>query len=643
VRDMDVFDDRSLGCAADDDSGEDRIEADVFRNRDYTVLLKGTDAFEEGAYNIKMYDEDGLGTAGGALRKCQVVCPNIQPYAAGNPTAGDCTSAQLTGTPGFTELLPPGTYYMSIKGRRATEKSFYELQIGDPNIGSNTARYVPHTWTETRDALVNTGAKILPVLACSGGTQCPQAQARALSEVGCTPVVQGGQTVYRNCAGPVNQANGQGQYYTIANNGSNIGSGLATAVRDLANYLSMDITLSTDDNPPFDIEVQKCTNPADPGQAAVCRSFSTGCLDSSLTPRNTVRNCQPGSTPKFLVEFTNPTGTRTCPSCTTAGATQSVEGVCPNCNDPNGGYHFTLKLVGDNQYVLEEIPVYIIPTGIAETMGPMDDGGGAFEATGTYEQQVFGAGCYYYRQEGEDADTINSCTDNVDNDGDGKRDRGLDMNGDLDFDDMGEFAPDEGCAPGSCTDGVDNDADGDSDLADANCAGNSAQTWADLYFRADIPPGTSIGFEVCTGESQSDLMSDCDYTEVARVTSSAGSCATDSECQNVSFGGTTRSGFCGAGGQCQFVSPQKTIDECRTSADCQSGTRNGEWESSFCNGSGECQYTTPPADVAAALDAINANGLPYAQVRITLNANMIRSEAPTLESWYMTYLCAGAN
>jgi len=171
----------------------------------------------------------------------------------------------------------------------------------------------------------------------------------------------------------------------------------------------------------------------------------------------------------------------------------------------------------------------------------------------------------------------------------------------------------------------------------------AAQVWADLYFRADIPPGTSISFDVCTGESESDLMSDCDYTQVATVTSSSGSCATDSECLNVNVGGTVRSGFCGAGGQCQFVSPQKVADSCNTSADCESGTRNGEWESSFCNPAGQCQYTTPPGDVAAALDSVNGNGLPYAQVRVRLNANMSRSQAPTLESWYVTYLCTGAN
>jgi cysteine-rich repeat protein len=644
IRDLQV-DDHRIACASGD-APDQRIEADVMANRDYTVLLKGTDAFENGSYNIKLYDEEGLGSSGGALRKCQVICPNISPWTSGGTNGNpDCTSGQLSSS-SFTESLAAGTYYLSVKGRRATEKGFYELQIGAPSNGSSTARYVPRTWTETRDQLLTTGAKVLPVLACNGGSECPQAQARSLSEQGCTPVVQGGQTVYRNCAGPVDPNTGQGQYYTIASNGSNIGSGLATAVRDLANYLSMDISIGVTENP-FDVEVQKCTNPADAAQAAVCRSFSTGCLDNSLTPKNTVRNCQPGSTPKFLIEFTNPNpengaDTNTCASCATPGQTQQVHGVCPNCSDPNGGYHFKVQLFGDNQYLLEEIPVYIIPTSIAdESMGPAP-ADGTYVPQGYYEQQMFGGGCYYYVQEGED-ETSESCSDNVDNDNDGKIDTGRDMNDDGDFNDPGDMPPEEGCLAGSCTDGVDNDGDGTLDVGDPSCAVNTAQAWADLYYQADVPAGTSIEFDVCTGNDPTDLMSDCDYVRVATVTSLSGACSTHNECLNVMVGGIERSGFCGAGGQCQFVSPPKQIDRCSTSADCEVGTRNGEWESSFCNPAGRCEYTTPPGDVATALDSTGSNGLPYSQLRVTLRANSNASAAPTLFSWYMTYECAGAN
>ena len=218
-----------------------------------------------------------------------------------------------------------------------------------------------------------------------------------------------------------------------------------------------------------------------------------------------------------------------------------------------------------------------------------------------------------------------------------------DMNQDGDFLDVGDVPPEEGCLAGSCLDGMDNDNDGKQDLADGSCSSNLAQAWSDLYFEADIPAGTSISFDVCTGESTTDLMSGCTYAHVATVTSSSGGCATDSECANIVVGGTTRTGFCGAGGQCQFVTPQKRADQCSSQADCLVGTRNGEWESSFCNASNQCQYTTPPGDVAEALDAIAGNGLPYAQVRVTLNANTSGSAAPTLLSWYMTYNCTGAN
>jgi hypothetical protein len=629
---MTAFDDNRIACA----DGTTRIEADVEAGRDYTVLLKGTERFEQGNYNIKLYDELGLGSAGGSLKKCQVVCPNIQPYAPGGTNAGpDCTMPQIN-TTGFTEALAPGNYYMSVKGRKANEKSFYELQIGDPNVGSNTARYTPRTWTEVRDTLLSTKAKVLPVLSCSGGSDCPQAQARALSEVGCTAVVQGGVTRYRNCAGPVNQTTGQGQYFTIDDDGTNIGSGLATAVRDLASYLSMDISVSAVGDPGFEIEVQKCTNSNDPAQAAVCRAYSTGCIDSSLTPKNTVRNCQPGSTPKFIVEFTNPTGMRQCPACDGSGATVATHGLCQNCDDPNGGYHFKLQLVGDYQYVLEEIPVYIIPTAM---MGPgIDTGGeGTFMPSGSYEQELLGHGCNYYELEGEDDNASNSCTDGADNDGDGKVDNGDDANSDGDFDDAGDVAPEEGCLPGSCIDGIDNDGDAKSDIADVNCITNEIQAWENLYFKADLPTGTSISFDMCTGETEDEL-DGCSFSRIATVTSGA-SCATDVACQNVNVGGFVRSGFCGAGGQCQFIDPPKLASVCSSDAECIDGLRNGEWEAKFCNtDEGQCQYTTPPADIGANL-LEGDNGKPFIKLRVNLNANMNGSAAPMLNEWYLTYQC----
>jgi hypothetical protein len=66
--------------------------------------------------------------------------------------------------------------------------------------------------------------------------------------------------------------------------------------------------------------------------------------------------------------------------------------VPPNMNDMYGGYHFRLQLVGDKQYLLEEVPVYIIPTSHTP-MGPPGGGSGSYASSGTYEQDITSATC----------------------------------------------------------------------------------------------------------------------------------------------------------------------------------------------------------------------------------------------------------
>jgi len=72
---------------------------------------------------------------------------------------------------------------------------------------------------------------------------------------------------------------------------------------------------------------------------------------------------------------------------------------------------------------------------------------------------------------------VPQCSDGIDNDGDGLIDRGIDLNGNGDFDDEGEAYPDTDCTdatdplegPTQCNDGIDNDENGPIDLADPDC------------------------------------------------------------------------------------------------------------------------------------------------------------------------------
>ena len=608
IRDVAAYPDKLLYCT---DSGN-QLMADVVAGRDYTLLLKGGARFEQGAFRVKMYDPNGLDSTGAQLLDCRTICPDIDPFR-GSPAATRCTSTERT-TNAFSLTLDPGTHYVTVKSRFASAKGFYELQIGDSTRGSSQTKYVPKTWSDLIGVLSSTGAKVLPVLSCSKSSD---------SSGRCAGAEQQLREVARQSG--AKDKNNIGLTRFINPNGTGIGSGLASAVRDLANYLSMDITLSPINNPGFSIGIQKCTDPADPLQAE-CEGFTTNCQDTTAIPRNRIRACAPGAVPKFVVEFTNPL---------------PPNSVRPNPSDPNGGYLFKLQILGADRFLLEEIPVYIIPTA---AMGPpIETGGpGSFQATGTYEQQFFGVGCSYYQIEGEGAGA-NDCDDGIDNNGDGKIDRGIDNGGDGDFTDMGDAEPDPGCSSGSCADGINNDQDSAAgveltDFQDPDCATNSTPDWTDLFFEADVPDGTSIDFALCTGAS-TDEVDGCSFSDVATVTS-AGDCRLDADCRGRDIGGGVRKdGFCGVANQCLFITPPKLGGMCSTDADCPNGDSIPRAIASICDTSmNRCRYVTPPVDVAAGLP-MGANGKAFAKLRVTLNANADASRSPALYNWEVRYVC----
>jgi hypothetical protein len=62
--------------------------------------------------------------------------------------------------------------------------------------------------------------------------------------------------------------------------------------------------------------------------------------------------------------------------------------VLSNPSDPQGGYHMSLRVLGDERYLLDQIPVYLIPSDvIPDPVPPLRT------ATGSYEQDVLANGC----------------------------------------------------------------------------------------------------------------------------------------------------------------------------------------------------------------------------------------------------------
>jgi hypothetical protein len=303
--------------------------------------------------------------------------------------------------------------------------------------------------------------------------------------------------------------------------------------------------------------------------------------------------------------------------------------------------------------------------------------GSMFVGSGTYEQEVYGAGCNYYQTEGEtptakgesgswancsdgtdnDGDNVidmadpdcDSCRDGSDNDNDGLEDHGVDQNGDGDFDDPGEHYPEPGCLPGSCYDGINNDGDVNgsiqlTDIRDTSCKTNDIQDWANLFFHADIPAGTSVSFDMCTADTEAELATCGTLARIATVTSAAAACANNSDCLGVNVGGTMRDGFCGAGGQCQFITPAKRTEmgSCTTTAQCENGSFNGELIQSFCDAQHRCVYTSPPADIGNGLP-MGQNGKPFVKLRINLQSDANGAASPTVFDWYLTYYCRALN
>jgi hypothetical protein len=151
---------------------------------------------------------------------------------------------------------------------------------------------------------------------------------------------------------------------------------------------------------------------------------------------------------------------------------------------------------------------------------------------------------------------------------------------------------------------------------------------------------------VCTGETAAEVATCTSLSRVATVTSAAVPCASDGDCAGIAVGSITRDGFCGAGGQCQFITPQKKTEmgSCNTTAQCSAhnGFYNGEELHSYCDAARRCVYTTPPADVGNNLRP-GENGKPYVKLRVNLQSDAAGSTSPTLYEWYMTYNCRASN
>ena len=310
--------------------GKSHVEADLASGT-YTVVLKSSSSTAGGAYNL--YLRDMTNTTIGDM---PITCDNDSGYGS--------TSA-------ITTTLNPGTYYAGIKGYSSSNKGYYQLNIGGGTAGTGT--FNPATWSQTLAALHKRSVRVMSVLSCHddlvhGDLQgdCVQLRTQA------TALANATNALGKNLAPLV---------FDIDEDGSGLSSTVVQGVASLAKYLEMNVraqvVFDPDPNPGFEISVKAIDEPGD------------GC--SGLVGIEH-QHCVPGASPRFDISFTNP-------------ASSPVQ---LNKNDPNGGYNFRAELIGDNTFIVDSVPIYIIP------VAPMaSDVIGTVAPSGSYWQDVASAGC----------------------------------------------------------------------------------------------------------------------------------------------------------------------------------------------------------------------------------------------------------
>lgn len=261
---------------------------------------------------------------------------------------------QSLGAAEISRTFAPGDYYAIIKGAGKLNsevpdsdsgRGWYQFTLGDAALGtSNQTATMPVWGTSTSGVykqLADKGIRVITVAstkpAVCGGSWCSGGAADAN-----TALVQQGAAI--GVATGATNTNGTGLVFEIGNDGNGMGNAIVNAIGRLSNNLSMNVSVR---------HVPLPDSPSKPFTFAV-RAISTGgnsCSGTSDSDGDGVQDthlgCRPGAAPRFQVTFGNPASPNNVPPNPAPGS--------------NGGYNMKIELVADNQYVIDSIPVFIIP------------------------------------------------------------------------------------------------------------------------------------------------------------------------------------------------------------------------------------------------------------------------------------------
>jgi hypothetical protein len=396
------------------------IETELIGGKNYSVIIRGVTASDMGTYGVAIRDVSYAPSA--------VACANANGYTtqaypengtmfadlqagrtyymavrANDGTAGafdlsveparglcasdntpynvpDDTTLSSLGPSEIKRKFAPGDYYAIIKGNGNLSESdrpnsdngrgWYQITFGDASLQTTGGTFNAPLWgTSTSGVyadLISRGIRVINITSIgSDANSDPYLidQANTMSSV--TGAVDSTGTPLRR---------------TIAPDGSGMGFAVVDAVASLTETLEMDVSARLVWN---DVGLDNPTS-VPPGNAfefvsrAIPRAGNrcAGPIDTNSDGiLDTFLNCSPGATPRFEIKIKNPA---------------YPNNVALNPADPTGygGYQMRLDLIGDNAYIVDSIPVYVIPQDvIADPDDPI------FETMGTYTQDVRAAGC----------------------------------------------------------------------------------------------------------------------------------------------------------------------------------------------------------------------------------------------------------
>jgi hypothetical protein len=372
----------TAGCSAADAGADALLHFDISAGSDIDINfhLTKNDAYTDSLYGrwdpyplADGEDDPTPATDFGSILSLFSGSPDVFGVMGSMTTRIDCLSdaqpATLrnsgwdTQSVDHTYRLKTGTYYVSIKGVRASDKGHFQLQIGETSARVKT-NYIAPTWLETRDALVASKVRVIPVISTGGYTNdfvdTAEAQAQLVA-----------------LASGAVRTDGTPIWNRIGNDGADTGKAIVTGVAELARYLTMDVSLVPVYLP--DAGASKFTISVVPQNSAGCKQphplldATSACSGSSpLYKCDTQYECRPGAVPKFRVTFTNPASLP----------------VPPNPSNAYGGYQFKLQLKGDGKTVLAEIPVFIIPSNRMLPPPPT-----IWQTSGVYTQAITAIDC----------------------------------------------------------------------------------------------------------------------------------------------------------------------------------------------------------------------------------------------------------